>query len=101
MASEVTDVKIFEPKKSSGKIVAFAKVTVNDDLIIDGVKVINGAKGLFVGMPTIKSKEGTYSEIVYSSTKELKTSIQNAVLAKYKSLKGQTDTVEDDDDLPF
>ena len=43
------DVRLIEPR---GNLMGFANVTVNDCLRIDDFKVLQGEKGLFVGMPS-------------------------------------------------
>ena len=48
------DVRLIEPR---GNLMGFANVTVNDCLRIDDFKVLQGEKGLFVGMPS-KATQG-------------------------------------------
>lgn len=50
------DVRLIEPR---GNLMGFANVTVNDCLRIDDFKVLQGEKGLFVGMPSKESRAGT------------------------------------------
>lgn len=102
--SKVTDCEIYAVSNPKSKIVAVGKIVFNGDIVVDGVKVIKGEKGLFVGMPSKKSEEKTWNDIVYASTKELKEEIKNAVLAKYnEQVKGgNSSKVEDsEEELPF
>lgn len=102
--SEVTKIEVYPLKGKQGKIVAFGKITLNNDIVIDGVKIINGAKGLFVGMPSAKSKEGTYSDIVYISSTKLKKEIQEKMIQAYNQ--GDNSPVskeeeKEEEDFPF
>lgn len=46
-----------------GKTRAFATVKFSNGLVVNGVKVIQGAKGLFVGMPSIQRKNKESGEM--------------------------------------
>ncbi|MFH0753083.1 MAG: septation protein SpoVG family protein [Candidatus Omnitrophota bacterium] len=53
----------------AGNLKAFADVTINDVLVIRGVRVIEGKKGLFVSMPQEQGKDNKwYDQIVCRST---------------------------------
>lgn len=58
---QVTDVRLdLLPSGSRGpgeKLLAFATVTLDDCLVVHGVKVIRGQKGVFLAFPT-RRKEG-------------------------------------------
>ena len=49
-------VKVF-PFQSNSKVVAYATLVIEDVVEISGFKIINGAKGLFVGPPQKKGKD--------------------------------------------
>lgn len=53
-------VKVFPLRNPSGTLVAMASLIIEDIISIDDFKIIDGAKGLFVGAPSreIKNKEG-------------------------------------------
>ena len=102
--SKVTDCDVYPIANPKSKIIAIGRIELNGDIVIDGVKVIKGEKGLFVGMPSKKSEDKTWSDVAYASTKELKEAIKEAVLAKYHDKSDGSSQVEetsDDDDLPF
>jgi stage V sporulation protein G len=52
----------------AGSLCAFADVCVNDALVIKGVRVLKGKKGLFVSMPQEQGKDGKwYDQVVCKS----------------------------------
>ena len=55
-------------------------ININGILAITGIKVINGANGLFVGMPSYKKKDGTWEEYVFPTSKEARTSLYGQIL---------------------
>ena len=51
---EITEVKIHLRTREKGKLKAFAAITIDDCFVVKELKVIDGKKGLFVAMPSIK-----------------------------------------------
>lgn len=74
-------------KLPNGKsIKAFADVNVNDALLIKGVRVMDGKKGIFVTMPREQSsKDKKWYDSVRCLTRELREEISGKVLMAYKS----------------
>lgn len=96
------------------KLIGFANVTLNDALVIRGVRLINGSKGKFVSFPSREAKKDEYIEICFVKTPELRQHILDSVIASYqqmKSGKGSTSqgnksnyskpAKSDSDDAPF
>ena len=63
---------------------AFADIVVNDALLIKGVRVMDGQKGLFVSMPREQSKDKKWYDSVRCLTKEIRDQITEVVLSTYK-----------------
>ena len=80
--NEIT-AKVF-PMKGDGSTKAFASVAINDAIVINGVRVVDGANGLFVSMPQSKDKEGNFRDIVFAKDGELKAAIAGVVLGEYE-----------------
>jgi len=77
---------IAEPKSNT---VAFASVTINDMIAINGIRVVDGAKGLFAAMPQAKDDKGEYRDIAFPVTKELRQELNKAILNEYAVQKNQ------------
>ena len=78
----ITDVRI---KKVNGntKVVATASVTFDNVFVVHGFSIINGRRGLFVLMPTVKSKYGSYIDIAHPITTEARTEIIKKIMDAY------------------
>lgn len=79
---QITDVRIRKIEKE-GKMKAVVSITIDEEFVIHDIKIIEGEKGMFIAMPSRKTAEGEYKDIVHpikSSTREL---IQNLILQKY------------------
>ena len=90
MSIELTEISI-NKMENKGKLLAFAKITINDCFVVNGVRLINGEKGWFVAMPSIVDKQGTYRDVCFPINKETRTLITEAVIKEYKSSGDESD----------
>ncbi|MBO4496272.1 MAG: septation regulator SpoVG [Clostridiales bacterium] len=63
---------------------AVVSITLDDMFAVHDIKVIEGANGLFVAMPSRKTSEGDYKDIVHPINSEFREKISEAIIAKYK-----------------
>jgi DNA-binding cell septation regulator SpoVG len=76
-------VKVYPINEPQGATLAFASVGINDLVAIQGVRVVNSEKGLFVTMPQSQDKNGEYHDIAYPLNADLRKQISLAVLNAY------------------
>ena len=82
---QITNVQAFPIKEPMGKTQGFARVVLNDQIQLTGLRIVDGANGLFVAYPNDPSYKGEdYKSIFYPLTKELRDHIESVVLAKYE-----------------
>jgi len=82
-----TSVQVYPCKESSGKTKAFARATINDQLQLTGLRVVDGSNGFFVSYPLDPSYKGEdYHSIYYPINKELREHIEQCVLEKYQEV---------------
>ena len=67
----------------AGSLLAFADVSVNDELVIRGVRLLRGKKGLFVSMPQEQGKDSKWYDQVVCKTSDTFERLTYAVLAAY------------------
>lgn len=77
----ITDVKVFP--RNSEQLKAFANIVIDDAFIIKNIKIINGKNGLFVAMPSQKSKTGEYKDIAHPLNTDTRNQIEQLILQKY------------------
>ena len=63
---------------------AFVDIVINDCLLIKGVRVMDGSKGLFVSMPREQAKDQKWYDTIRCLTQEIRDQITEVVLAAYK-----------------
>lgn len=89
---EITDVKIFpfEPGDLQKNLKAYAEITLDDKLIIKGIKIFekdNG--GIFITFPAIQGKDKTFHDIVIPKTSATRNQIRDAVVGIYKNMRSE------------
>lgn len=62
---------------------AFVDISLGG-IVIKGLRIVNGAKGLFLGMPQHQGKDGKWYPTVYPLTKEIQQQLTDLVLAAYE-----------------
>lgn len=81
----VTSCQVFILKETVGKTRAYARVTLNECLQLTGLRVVDGANGLFVAYPNDPQYKGEdYRSLFYPITRELRDHIEQQVLIKYQ-----------------
>jgi stage V sporulation protein G len=78
---EVTEVRV--SLKGEEKLKAFANVTLDGEFVVRGVKVIQGANGYFVSMPSRRRSDGTYQDICHPVNVDMRKKMETAVLDAY------------------
>lgn len=64
---------------------AYATVTIGDCFAIHSIKILQGAKGLFVSMPSHKSKkDDEYRDICHPVTVEFRKQLNKVILDGYQ-----------------
>lgn len=82
---KVTHVQVFVLTEPVGKTRALARVMLNDQLQLTGLRIVDGANGLFVSYPNDPSYKGDdYRTIFYPVTKALREHIEEEVLKSYQ-----------------
>ena len=57
----------------------------NDCFVVENLKIVQGSKGLFVGMPSQPDGKGSYRDMAYPVTKEFRAQLNSAVLEAYEA----------------
>ncbi|HDD36585.1 MAG: SpoVG family protein [Archaeoglobaceae archaeon] len=81
--AEITEVRIYKSKRD-GAVKAYASVSLDNEFVVKGIKVLEGEKGLWVSMPGRKNKDGTFQDVFHPASREAREKIVNAVLNAYK-----------------
>ena len=82
----VTQVQVFPFTEAMGHVKGIATVVLNDQLVLRGLRIMEGENGLFVGYPVDPFFKGEEIRSIYNpSTRLLREHIENCVLEKYQA----------------
>lgn len=71
------------PYSGTSKTKAFIDLELDGTLVIKGLTLVEGKKGLFLAFPSTKGKKEKYYNSVYSIDKEWTELLQDACIKKY------------------
>jgi len=78
---EITEIRI--SLRSDNKLKAFVSMTLDNRFVIRGIKIIEGAKGVFVAMPSRKRPDGTFQDIAHPINNETRAWMEEKIIAAY------------------
>ena len=90
---QITDIKVrklFE----EGPMKAIVSVTFDGQLAVHDIKVINARERLFIVMPSRKSPDETYRDIVHPITADFRKTLEEQILEKYEEALRLAETEE-------
>ncbi len=80
---QITDVRVRKITKE-GKMRAVVSITLDGELVVHDIKVIEGDKGLFIAMPSKKAADGEYRDIAHPINSATRERLQKAILDAYE-----------------
>ena len=85
MTIDKLDIKVIKIHRLAQecRIKAFVDLGINDLLLIKGVRVVQGKKGLFIAMPTEQGKNDRWYERVRCLNQDVRSLIAQKVLEAY------------------
>ncbi len=84
---KITDVRVRLVAKDELKLRAVASITIDECFVVHDIKVIEGKDGLFISMPSRKTPDGEFKDIVHPINTETREMIKSAVLEAYEKAK--------------
>jgi DNA-binding cell septation regulator SpoVG len=79
------------PYDSNSKTKAFIELVLDNTLVIKGMTLVEGSKGLFLSFPSSKGKDGKYYNSIYSMDKEFTGQLEEACIKKYNEVRKDSD----------
>jgi len=79
---QITDIRI-RKVNSEGKLKAYVTVTFDDCFVVHNVKVIEGKTGVFIAMPSRKTKTGEYKDVAHPIHSDFRNLLQERILDAY------------------
>ncbi|MBI2093437.1 MAG: septation protein SpoVG family protein [Candidatus Omnitrophica bacterium] len=70
--------------EGEGSLKAFCDLSIAEQYLIKGLRVVKGKKGLFVSMPREQGKDTKWYDSVVTLTQEAKREVERVVLEAYQ-----------------
>ncbi len=81
---EITDIRV-RRVAVDGKLKAYVTLTFDKCFVIHNVKIIEGKSGVFIAMPSRRTKSGEYKDVAHPITTEFRNVLQQRILGAYET----------------
>jgi len=81
---EITDIRV-RKVIGGGKPKAYVTVTFDDCFVVHNIKIIEGKTGIFIAMPSRKTRAGEYKDVAHPINPDFRAELQRRILEKYES----------------
>ncbi|AHC14844.1 septation regulator SpoVG [Salinispira pacifica] len=85
---QITDIRV-RRVSSEGKLKAYVTVTFDDCFVVHNVKVIEGKSGVFIAMPSRKTKTGEYKDVAHPINSDFRNELQDKILQAFETQKDE------------
>ena len=83
---KISDVRIRMVKSETSKIKASASITIDGCFVVHDIKIIQGNEGYFIAMPSRKTPDGEFKDIVHPLDTETRELIKSVILKEFEAL---------------
>lgn len=81
----ITDVRV-RKIENQNRLRGVASITIEDAFVIHEIRIIEGAKGVFVAMPSRKNKLGVFKDVAHPINTETRAEVEKAVLDEFNKM---------------
>jgi stage V sporulation protein G len=81
---QITDIRV-RKVFGDGKLKAYVTVTFDDCFVVHNVKIIESSNGVFIAMPSRKTKTGEYKDVAHPINPDFRAELQNKILEAFES----------------
>lgn len=92
----ITDIRV-RKVNSEGKLKAYVTVTFDNCFVVHNVKVIEGKTGVFIAMPSRRTKTGEYKDVAHPINSDFRSELQESILKAYEEQKDTAEVVDNDE----
>lgn len=78
----ITDIRVRRTYQDT-RLKALVSVTIDNDLAVHDIKVIEGPERLFVAMPSRKDDNSVFRDICHPITPQARATLESAILSAY------------------
>jgi len=79
----ITEIKI-RRTYDEGRLRALVSITIDNDLAVHDIKVIEGPERFFIAMPSRHEESGVFRDVVHPITSNARQEMESKILAAYE-----------------
>ena len=83
----ITEIRIRLVRKDEGKLKGVASITIENCFVVHDIKIIEGSDGPFIAMPSKKTPDGEYRDVVHPLDNETRVKLAALILAEFEKAK--------------
>ncbi len=89
---KITEIRIHMMNEE--RLKAFASITFDNEFAVRNMKIVHGAKGLFLCMPSRKAPDGSHKDMVHPITQQFRKYLEDEVMKAYQAELAKTENKE-------
>jgi len=90
---DITDIRI-RKVQADGNLKAYVTLTFDNCFVVHNLKVVTGKAGMFVAMPSRRTKNGEFKDIVHPINSEFRNVLQTKIIDAFNMLDSNEENVE-------
>ena len=79
---EISDIRV-RKVSGEGKLRAYVTITFDECFVVHNLKIIEGKTGVFIAMPSRRTRAGDYKDVAHPITPDFRADMQKKILDKY------------------
>lgn len=83
---KITSVKVRKIEKDDSRMRGIASIVIDDAFAVQDIRIIEGDSGLFIAMPSRKTRDGEYRDVCHPINAETRKLFEEAIFDEYKAL---------------
>jgi len=94
----ITDIRVRLVTKEDSKLKAVASFTIDNAFVVHDVRIIEGANGNFIAMPSRQAPSGEYRDIAHPINSETRSMLEEIILKSYEESALQEESAMHEED---
>ena len=83
---KISDIRVRIVKNDTSKIKGSVSLTIDDSIIVHDIKVIESNEGgYFIAMPSRKTPDGSFKDVVHPANQETREMMQKLILEAFEA----------------
>ncbi len=79
----ISRVQVF-PQTDGKNTLGYAHVTLSDAFVVKNLRLVKGRKGVFIGMPSFRLRNGEYADVFFPVSREARQLLTEAVVTAFR-----------------